>query len=86
MNEQEAQQIVIAYLVEHFDVPAEKVTLQANLFEELELDSIDALDMVGLLESRLKVAVNDEELKKIRTVEDVVGYLLRNAPKDLGHA
>lgn len=80
MNEKEAFEVVRSYLVEQFDVPEDKIALEANLFDELELDSIDALDMVGLLEARLGVQVDEDELKKIRKVGDVVTYVVRHAP------
>ena len=80
MDKNEAYEVVRSYLMEQFDVPGDKISLEANLFEELELDSIDALDMVGLLESRLGVQVDEDELKRIRKVADVVDYVVRHAP------
>jgi len=49
--------------------------LEANLFDDLAFDSIDALDMVGMLEARLGIEVREEDLKAIRTVRDVVDYI-----------
>ena len=80
MDRSEAQEIITTYMVEQFDVPREKVVMEANLFEDLELDSIDALDMVGLLEARLGVQVDEDEIKKIRTIADVVAYIVAHAP------
>ena len=79
MDEQEAFDVVRGYLVEQFDVPEDKIALEVNLFEDLELDSIDALDMVGLLESRLNMQVDEEQLRQIRTVGDVVDFVVRQA-------
>ncbi len=80
MEQKEAYDVVKSYLVEQFDVPEDKVSLEAHLFDQLELDSIDALDMVGLLEARLGVQVDEDELKKIRKVADVVDYVVRHTP------
>ena len=63
------------FFTEEFEIPAEKVVLEANLFDDLALDSIDALDMVGMLEARLGIEVREEDLKAIRTVRDVVDYI-----------
>ena len=71
---------VFRYLTGPFEVPPEKVKPEAQLFTELELDSIDALDMIGLMETELRIVVVEEELKQIRIVEDVVQYLVRHAP------
>jgi len=75
MNPEEILSMVSKYFNEQFEIPLEKITLEANLFEDLGLDSIDALDMVGMLEAELDLEVNEEELKSIRTVKDVVDYI-----------
>ncbi len=78
MNTEEIFTVVKKYLIEDFEVPEEKISPDANLFEDLELDSIDALDMIAILESEIDMGVNEEELKRIMTVKDVVNYILRN--------
>lgn len=80
MNTDEIYGIVKNYLIKDFEVPEEKISLEANLFENLELDSIDALDMIATLESELNISVDEEELKKIRTVRDIVNYIAKNLP------
>ncbi|MBI5487852.1 MAG: hypothetical protein HY905_11010 [Deltaproteobacteria bacterium] len=81
MDRETAFETVRRYLTKQFELPPEKVTAEAHLFEELALDSIDALDMISLMETELGMAVVEEELKTIRTVEDVVQYLVRHAPQ-----
>ena len=81
MERETAFETVRRHLTRQFELPPEKVTPEAHLFEELELDSIDALDMISLMETELGMAVVEEELKTIRTVEDVVQYLVRHAPE-----
>ena len=44
---------------------------EAKLFEELGLDSLDAVDMLVYLEENLGVKVEGERLAKIRTLQDV---------------
>lgn len=80
MNTDEIYGIVKKYLINDFEVPEEKISLEANLFEYLELDSIDALDMIATLESELNISVDEEELKKIRTVRDIIDYIAKNLP------
>ena len=65
------------FFTEEFEIPAEKVVPEANLFADLALESIDAPDMVGMLEARLDIEVREEDLKTIRTVRDVVDYICR---------
>jgi len=77
MKSEEVFGIIKDYFINEFEVPEEKISLEANLFTDLGLDSIDALDMIGMLESRTDIDVDEEELKKIRTVKDVVDYVVK---------
>ncbi|MFH2064265.1 MAG: phosphopantetheine-binding protein [Pseudomonadota bacterium] len=64
------------YFVDTFEIPEKKINLKSSLFEDLELDSIDALDMVGMLEAEMNIETNEKELKTIITVQDVVDYII----------
>jgi acyl carrier protein len=64
------------YFVDTFEIPEKKINLQSGLFDDLELDSIDALDMVGMLEAEMNIETNEKELKTIITVQDVVDYII----------
>ena len=81
MDRDTAYQTVRRYLTKQFELRPEKVRPDAQLFADLDLDSIDALDMISLMETELGMVVVEEELKTIRTVEDVVQYLVRHAPQ-----
>ncbi len=77
MKSEEVFEVIKDYFINEFEVPEEKITLEAHLFTDLGLDSIDALDMIGMLESKTDIDVDEEELKKIRTVKDVVDYVVK---------
>lgn len=76
MNQEELLIVIRKGFLEQFEIPEEKVVMEANLFKDLELDSIDALDMVGMLEAELDIEVKEEDLRAIRTVGDVVNYVM----------
>lgn len=59
-------------LVDDFEIAPEKLTLNANLFEDLELDSIDAVDLAVKLQEFTEKKISPENFKQIRTVNDVV--------------
>ena len=59
-------------LVQDFDVPADKLTPNALLVEDLDLDSIDAVDLVVRLQHVIGCKVEPEDFKQIRTLQDVV--------------
>ncbi len=59
-------------LVDDFEIAPEKLTHDANLFEDLELDSIDAVDLAVKLQEFTEKKISPENFKQIRTVNDVV--------------
>lgn len=59
-------------LVDEFELPSDKVTLEATLFEDLELDSIDAVDIAVRLQKFTNKKISPEDFKQIRTIDDVV--------------
>lgn len=60
------------HLVELFEVPAESITMDARLGEDLDLDSIDAVDLILKIQELTKVRIDPETFKSVRTVGDVV--------------
>ncbi len=58
-----------------FDLEKDDITLNSNLYEDLDLDSIDAIDIVVKLKKELKIELMPEQFKKVRTVEDVVNVI-----------
>ena len=59
-------------LVELFEVDGDAVTLDAHLYQDLELDSIDAVDLVVRLQMLTGKKIRPEEFKAVRTVNDLV--------------
>ena len=60
------------YLNEMFEVPAERITLSARLFEDLDLDSIDAVDLVVKVQEYTGRRIAPADFKSVRTIGDVV--------------
>ena len=63
---------VVEVLVRSFDLAPEQVHPAAHLIDDLDLDSIDAIDLVVGLEEETGLDVSEDELKSIRLVQDVV--------------
>lgn len=59
-------------LQETFEVDPSEVTLDSNLYQDLDLDSIDAVDLVIKLQEITGKKIKPEEFKQVRTVGDVV--------------
>jgi len=59
-------------LVEMFEIPRERISLDARLYEDLDLDSIDAVDLIVKLGELTGRKIKPEAFKSVRTVGDVV--------------
>jgi len=59
-------------MVEMFEIDEQAITLEARLYEDLDFDSIDAVDMVVKLKEMTGKAVKPEDFKSARTISDVV--------------
>jgi acyl carrier protein len=72
LSRDEVYRRLARYLTDMFEVPEEKIRPDARLYEELDLDSIDALDLVVKLQELTGRRISPQEFKTVRTVGDVV--------------
>jgi len=75
MNKDDILQRVATILVETFEVDRSKVTLDAKLYDDLEIDSIDAVDLIVQLKPLVGRRLEPDTFKSVRTVSDVVEAL-----------
>lgn len=64
-------------LVDEFELDEAKLVPDAKLFEDLDLDSIDAVDLVVRLQNITGLKVKAEDFKAIRTLGDVADVIVR---------
>lgn len=69
---QDVLQLIKQLMLEMFEIDNELVTLDARLNEDLDFDSIDAVDMIVKLKEMTGKAVKPDDFKNARTVNDVV--------------
>jgi acyl carrier protein len=62
-------------IVDTLSCEADKVTLEANIFDDLGADSLDAVELNLALEERFDVTIDEEVMAQIKTVGDIVEYL-----------
>ncbi|MEE1100553.1 MAG: acyl carrier protein [Agathobacter sp.] len=65
-------------IIDTLSCEEDKVTLEANLFDDLGADSLDAVELNLALEEKFGVAIDEEAMANIKTVADVVKYLEEN--------
>ncbi|MEQ1738738.1 MAG: acyl carrier protein [Methyloglobulus sp.] len=71
-NREEILDAIKTIMVEMFEINETGITLEARLYEDLDFDSIDAVDMMVRLKEITGKAVKPEDFKSARTIGDVV--------------
>ena len=66
-------------LAGEFEIDRAKLVPEARLFEDLDLDSIDAVDLVVRLQQQTSLKVKAEDFKAIRTLGDVADVIVKLA-------
>jgi len=69
-------------LVEEFEVEPDMISPDANLFTDLELDSLDAIDLMVTLDKELGIEIKTEEMQEMRTIKDVCDFVLSTTGND----
>ena len=64
-------------LVELFELEPERVSLESNLYQDLDIDSIDAVDLIDHIKRKTGKKIAADEFKSVRTVNDVVEAVYR---------
>ena len=65
-------------IVDTLSCDRDEVTPETNLFEDLNADSLDAVELNMALEDKLHVSIPDEELANMKTVGDLAAYVEAN--------
>lgn len=69
---EETYQEVVGYLTGDFEIPADQIRPDAKLMDDLELDSIDAVDLMVKFQETTGKKVTPDQFEGIETVEDLV--------------
>lgn len=75
MTDQELLDRLRIILNETFEIDPARVQLDTNLFTDLDLDSIDAVDLAIKLQELTGKRIKPDEFKTVRTVADVVAAI-----------
>ena len=65
-------------MIDTLNCDADKVTMEANIFDDLGADSLDAGELNLALEEKLGISIDEEAMANMKTVADIVGYLESN--------
>lgn len=62
-------------LSEQFSINADSITLDSDLVKDLGADSLDLVQMLITMEKEFGIVFNDDQIQKIKTVEDIINYI-----------
>lgn len=65
-------------LCEQLDLEENKITMESDIVEDLEADSLDVVDLVMTLEDEFGLEVPDDQVENFRTVGDIVNFIREN--------
>ncbi len=85
MAKNDVEKEIISIISEISGFDEEEITPEKNFFEDLDVDSIKAIEITVALEKKFKISVRDEDIPNITTVRqavDLVNQLLASGNAD----
>ena len=76
MTVPEIQQKVIAIVAQKFSADASKINGATRLAEDLGVDSFGAVELMFELEEAFNLKIEDSEIARVRTIDDIVVHLV----------
>jgi acyl carrier protein len=84
MTEHEIFDGFAATVEEFAEKPASDVTPEADLVEDLDIDSLTMVEIIVSAQDKFGIEIPDADLKDLRTVQDVVDYVQRAQRSSVG--
>jgi len=75
MTKNELFDRIVTILHDSFEIEPVRITPEARLYDDLDIDSIDAVDLIVQLKPLLGRSLQPEAFKSVRTVQDIVDVL-----------
>ena len=76
LSEEKIQEICLKTIARELDLPLEEVKLDSNLRDDLDLTSLDAMNVIMALEDEFGQEADIEQILELQTVQQLVDYLL----------
>ena len=66
---------VIKLIAKTLELDAKKINEKTNLVQDLDVESLDLVDLVAAFEEEFGVEIEDKDIKNLQTVGDIVKYI-----------
>lgn len=81
MKREEVIEKINNFLIEEFELDADQLTPEANLKADLEIESLDFVDIVVIVEKEFGLKINGAEMKDVKTLDQFYSYIHNNLNK-----
>lgn len=81
MNEEKILVELKKVLIDEFEVDEEKITPNASFYEDLELDSLDAIDLIVTMNNVYNIDVDNKSMEEILTIQQLIDTVKRYITK-----
>jgi acyl carrier protein len=75
------EQEIRTMVSEIIEIPAEKLTPDADFFKDLGVDSLKAIEIVAAFEKKYRLVIPEQDIPKIRTIGQILDYYEKNVKK-----
>lgn len=76
MNAEQVFEMIKTILVDEFELDASEIVADADIFTDLDIDSIDLVDLIVKLRSETGKTIEPDGFKQVRTIQDLVNAIL----------
>lgn len=77
MTENEIFEFLKKVLTDYFEIDANKITMDARLNEDLDVDSIDAIDMMSYIKKETGREIEPAQFKEVKTIRDIIDIIMK---------
>ena len=78
MNKEEIKEKVISLIADTLEIDKNSINEKSNLVSDLDVESLDLVNLVVALEDENNVKIPDNEIKNLQTVEDIINFVEKN--------
>ena len=75
MDRVKIESIVNDFLIDEFEIEEDLIKGDAHLVKDLEIESLDFVDIVVIIEKEFKFKVKREDMSEVRTLNDLYEYI-----------
>ncbi|MFK5856371.1 MAG: phosphopantetheine-binding protein [Bacteroidota bacterium] len=79
MNNQEVTNIVNEFLIDEFEIEESQLVPSALMKDDLDIESLDFVDIAVIIEKEFGIKVTSEDMMKIIKLEDLYNYILEHS-------